>query len=81
MTAVKRETEDVGKEETTTMRLALHLPIVLMERKEVRKRERERVETSAKKSTSNMNSRACANKWDGVNRVTDLLGEERKQIK
>ena len=40
-----------------------------VEKKRVKK---ERVETSAKKSTSNMNSRACANKWEEVNRVMGI---------
>lgn len=41
-----------------------------VEKKRVLKKER--VETSAKKSTSNMNSRACANKWEEVNRVMGI---------
>ena len=40
-----------------------------VEKKRVKK---ERVETSAKKSTSNMNSRACANKWEEVNGVMGI---------
>jgi hypothetical protein len=50
-------------------------PLSMADRIDVEKKrvlKKERVETSAKKSTSNMNSRACANKWEEVNRVMGI---------